>query len=140
MMLLLDALITGLLLVVLGLGVRLHRRLEGLRQDSELERLIEALGTASAHAQSALENLRQTADARGERLASDLTRAQRLLDDLHFLTSRGEQLADRLEEQISKTRPATATSGPTPARPAAAGSPGPELKRADLERTLGTLR
>ncbi len=96
--LLVDGLIVVLLLVVLGRGVRLQRNLRDLRSgDGEIERLIAALDRASARAQAALDGLRQTTEATSERLAGQLASAQRLLDDLQFLTGRGEQAADRLD-------------------------------------------
>ena len=115
--LLVDGLIVVLLLVVLGRGVRLQRTLRDLRSgDGEIERLIAALDRASARAQAALDGLRQTTGATSERLAGQLASAQRLLDDLQFLTGRGEQAADRLEAQIRRQRPAApASQTPPPA-------------------------
>ncbi len=142
--LLVDGLIVVLLLVVIGRGFQLQRQLRELRQDDgELDRLIAALDRATARAQAALDGLKQTAQATQEGLSGQLTSAQRLVDDLQFLTSRGEQAADRLVEQIRKERPvaqrAQATSAaPDQARPADA--PHRSVPAADLERTLRTLR
>jgi ABC-type transporter Mla subunit MlaD len=142
--LLVDALIVGLLLVVLGRGFQLQRQLRVLREDGgEIDRLIAALDRATARAETALDALRQTAEATGEDLTGRLANAQRLVDDLQFLTSRGEQAADRLAEQIRKERPLaqrmpTASSGPDQAR--AAGGSHRLVPAADLERTLRTLR
>jgi Domain of unknown function (DUF6468) len=142
--LLVDGLIVVLLLVVLGRGLRLQRSLRQLRHDDgEIDRLIAALDRATARAQAALDGLRQTAEATGERLAGQLASTQRLVDDLHFLTSRGEQAADRLVEQIRKERPA-AQPKPTMAadleRARPPGRPHRAVPAADLERTLRTLR
>jgi hypothetical protein len=138
--LVLDGAIAVLILVGLGLGLRLQRDLRLLRSsDGELERLIAALDSASQRSEAALHGLKQAAATADERLAC----AQRLLDDLHFLTNRGEQLADRLEEQIRKARPGTQRSEPpvraVTAKPAPfpADHAGPT---SDLERTLSTLR
>ena len=142
--LLVDGLIVVLLLVVLGCGLRLQRNLRILRSgDGEIDRLIAALDRASARAQAALDGLRQTTEATGAHLAGQLASAQRLVDDLQFLTGRGEQAADRLAAQIRKERPSapgseTAPPAPSrPPRPAAAKRTGPVT---DLERTLRTLR
>ncbi len=137
--LIVDGLIAVLLLAALALGLRLQRSLRQLRrEDGEIGRLIVALDTATSRSAGALEGLRQTADAAGERLAGQLASAQRLLDDLRFLGSRGEQLADRLEQQISRGRPA-AQRAPVVRPPAAA--PAPDADRAaELERTLRALR
>ena len=118
--LLVDALIVVLLLVVLGRGFQLQRHLRELRQDDgEIDRLIAALDRATARAEAALDGLRQTALATHERLAGQLTSSQRLIDDLQFLTGRGEQAADRLVEQIGKERPVSQraqTTRPAPTR------------------------
>jgi hypothetical protein len=136
-----DGALAVLLLAALGVGLRLLRSLRQLRSDdNEIERLIDALDAATERAAGALDGLRQTAEAAGQRLTGELAGAQRLLDDLQFLTSRGDQLADRLEEQIRKERPAAHRSPPV----AAAAPPPPGARAvdrtADLERALRTLR
>jgi hypothetical protein len=108
-----------------------------------MNRLIEALGHASGRAEVALDGLKQTAASTTERLARDLAGAQRLLDDLRFLSERGEQLADRLEEQIRRARPIAlreppATRPPTASRAVTATARAGEA--AELERALRTLR
>lgn len=132
----LDGLIAVLLVLSLILGLKLHLALRRLRNDNtDLDRLIGALDGATDRARAALDGLRQTAGDAGERLAGDVDKAQRLLDDLRFLCERGEHLADRLAEQIESGRarpPARADAG-TRGRP-------PGLPVADLERTLRTLR
>ena len=137
-----DGALLLLLLIVLGAGLRLQRSLDRLRcDDNEVKRLIDGLDAASARAASALDGLRQTADAVGERVAADLASAQRLLDELQFMTSRGDQLADRLDEQIRKGRPAA-----RPPAPVAVAAPPPEAtapaadRTSELERALRTLR
>jgi Domain of unknown function (DUF6468) len=136
-----DGALAILLLAALGLGLRLLGSLRQLRSDdNEIARLIDALDAATERAAGALDGLRQTAEATGQRLAGELAGAQRLLDDLQFLTRRGEQLADRLEEQIRKERPVAhraatvAAAAPPPAAARAAD------RTADLERALRTLR
>jgi hypothetical protein len=137
-----NGLLVLLLLLVLGRSFQLQRQFTELRQqDGELDRLIAALDRASGRAAAALDGLRQTAEATGERVTAQLTSAQRLIDDLQFLISRGEQAADRLVEQISRERPGNrrgpgAAAAPDPAR---AGD-GPHRAGAELERTLRTLR
>jgi Domain of unknown function (DUF6468) len=137
-----NGLIVLLLLLVLGRGFQLQRQFTKLRQqDGELDRLIAALNGASGRAEAALDGLRQTAEGTGERVTAQLTSAQRLIDDLQFLISRGEQAADRLVEQISRDRRGNqrgpgAAAVPDPVR---AGD-GPQRAGAELERTLRTLR
>jgi hypothetical protein len=136
--LIVDGLLAVLLLAALALGLRLQRSLHRLRHDDgEIGRSIAELDNATSRSASALDGLRQTADATAERLAEQLAGAQRLLDDLRFLSSRGEQLADRLEQQISRGRPATP---PTPLAPTPVPAPPQAGRAAELERTLKALR
>lgn len=136
--LVLDGTLAVLILVALGFGLRLQRNLRRLRGgDGELERLIAALDSATRRSEAALHGLRQAAAAADERLSG----AERLLDDLRLLTSRGEQLADRLEEQVRHGRP---PPRPDPPVTAASSRPRPPPDRvgpaAELERTLSALR
>jgi hypothetical protein len=139
--LLIDGAIAMLLLVALGFGLRLERRLRQLRcGDGAIRQLIEALDAATERSAAALDGLRRTAEATSQKLAGDLASVQRLLDDLQFLTARGEQLADRLEEQIQKGRPpAPRPAPPAPAVPVPAAAR-PAERTAELERALRTLR
>jgi hypothetical protein len=137
--LVLDGSIAILILAALGLGLRLQRSLRELRSnDGELGRLILALDGASERSAAAIDGLRQAAADADERLAG----AQELVDDLRFLTSRGEQLADRLEAQIRQARPAAQRSDPPPPKPAAPNPlrSHPAGHAADLQRTLSALR
>jgi ABC-type transporter Mla subunit MlaD len=136
-----DGALAILLLTALGLGLRLLRSLRQLRSDdNEIERLIAALDAATRRAANALDALRQTAEAAAQRLAGERAGAQRVLDDLQFLTSRGDQLADRLEEQIRKGRPAAPRSSPAVAAAVPPAGARAADRTADLERALRTLR
>jgi Domain of unknown function (DUF6468) len=137
--LILDGSIALLILAALGLGLRLQRNLRQLRSNGELERLILALDSASERSAAVLDGLRQTATDADERLAD----AQQLVDDLRLLTSRGEHIADRLEDQIRQGRPAAQRSPPPPPKPATPkplARSGQAGKAADLQRTLRALR
>jgi hypothetical protein len=135
--LIVDGTLAILLLAALGLGLRLLRSLRQLRSDdNEIERLIAALDAATGRAAGALEGLRQTAEAAGQQLAG----AQRVLDDLQFLTSRGDQLADRLEEHIRNGRPVASRSPPLAAAASPPAGARAADRTADLERALRTLR
>jgi hypothetical protein len=138
----LDGLIVVLLLAALGLGVRLHFGLRSLRQNGgEFERLVNALDAATGRAESALGGLKGAADEVGKRWHEEVATVQRVLDDLRFLTGRGEQLADQLETQIRQARTSaaevTARHDLSPATPAT--GPAPQAA-ADLEQALRALR
>jgi hypothetical protein len=134
----LDVLLVVLLLAVLVLGMRLRVRLRRLHHEvGGLEPSIGALDAASARSQAALAGLARAA----ERAAEQLSATQRLLDDLRFLTGRGEQIADRLESGIREARPATATPrlSAEPERPIAGNGTAAPLAD-ELQRALLTLR
>jgi hypothetical protein len=136
--LVLDVLLVVLLLAVLALGMRLRVRLRRLHHEvGGLEQSIGALDAASARSQAALAGLARAA----ERAAEQLSATQRLLDDLRFLTGRGEQIADRLESGIREARPATGTprSSAEPERPIAGNGTAAPLAD-ELQRALLTLR
>lgn len=139
--LVLDAVIAVLLLLALGLGYRLHLGLRRLRlDDGEFDRVIGALDTATDRARSALDGLRRTATDTGEQLSGELATAQQLLDDLRFLADRGEQIADRLAQQIECVRSPGARPPPAKRSPTADGTGPVPPPTADLERALRTLR
>ena len=139
--LVLDGLLVVLLLAVLALGVRLRVGLRRLhREVGGLEQSIGALDAANGRSEAALAGLARAA----ERAAEQLSSTQRLLDDLRFLTERGEQIADRLESGIRQARPAIAGgAAPRPSvEPQRAGTGngiGAPLAE-ELQRTLLTLR
>jgi hypothetical protein len=135
----LDVLLVVLLLAVLALGMRLRVRLRRLHHEvGGLEQSIGALDAASTRSQAALAaGLARAAEGAAEQLSA----TQRLLDDLRFLTGRGEQIADRLESGIREARPATATprSSAEPDRPIAGNGTAAPLAD-ELQRALLTLR
>lgn len=139
--LVLDGLLLLLLLAVLALGLRLRVGLRRMHAEiGGLEQSIGALDAANGRSEAALAGLGRAA----ERAAEQLSSTQRLLDDLRFLTERGEQIADRLESGIREARPAAAAGAtpPSSAKPQRAGTGnGAAAPLADeLQRTLLTLR
>jgi hypothetical protein len=137
-----NGLIVILLLVTLGLGWRLHLRLARLRRDdAALERLIEALNAATGRAEAALAGLKATARESKEQLEAGAEAARRVQDDLRLLTTRGDELADRLMAEIGRAR-AQRLAAPAPV-PAAVGEHDQRARpvsAAELERALRALR
>ena len=136
-----DGALAALLLAVLGLGLRLQRSLRQLRSRRRRDRAADRCARRGDRTRG---QARSTVCGRPPRprtngCAGELAGAQRLLDDLQFLTSRGEQLADRLEEQIQQGRPAAPERPRSRRRGAAPAGRAPADRRADLERTLRTL-
>lgn len=103
--LVLDIAIIALLVITLGAGYQLHKRLKSFRIDTkEFETLIQALDNASKRAESVLGSLRQIAEDVGAKLSEDADKTQSLLDELDFMTKRADQMADTLEGAISGAR------------------------------------
>ena len=147
--LILDAAIISLLVIALGAGYQLHRKLTKFRVDTkEFETLILALDNAAKRAEAALGNLRQIGENVGTKLTEDADKTQGLLDELNFMTKRADQLADTLEGAISSARKHEQKRMPTSANARSLEpSDVPKLmaqdqrRRApDLEKRLKTLK
>lgn len=101
----LDALIAVLLVATIAWCVLLNRRLVGLRRhQSELAGLIAELNMATERAEAGIAELKHSAEATGATLQSSIARAQRLNDDLTYLSERGSRLVDRLDHSTRSTR------------------------------------
>lgn len=101
----LDALIAVLLVATIVWCVLLNRRLVGLRRhQSELAGLITELNVATERAEAGIAELKHNAEAAGATLQSSIERAQRLNDDLTYLSERSSRLVDRLDHSTRSTR------------------------------------
>jgi hypothetical protein len=159
---LLEAALVLLLAVTLFHAVRLERALGVLKRDrAVLEDLVAGFNNSTRAAEAGIERLRGATDGAGRQIARQIDQAQRLKDDLGFLTERGDRLAERLEGAVRNARmyadqqavnaspsgPASVASAPAPSRApdlapapppsyaAAEPPPGPRL-RSEAERDL----
>jgi len=109
----------GLLIATLVHAVRLGRALALLRRDrGPLEELVQAFAASTREAQAGVDQLRQTADGAGRRIAQQIEVANTLRDDLAYMTDRAERLADRLDLAVRGSRPYEAARfAEPPARP-----------------------
>ncbi|KRA59540.1 flagellar positioning protein PflI [Caulobacter sp. Root655] len=119
----LNGLLAILLLVALGFGVRLERRLKALRDSHEgFAKAVADLDRAAMRAEQGLADLRAATDEAADTLADRIDRAQAL----------ATQLDERLNRPMVTPPPAaTARAAPTPARPAV-----PPPERAPEPETL----
>lgn len=77
---------------------RLERALRVLRRDrTALEELVAGFTASMTQAEGGVERLRATADGAGRQIAKHIEQARLLKEDLEFLMSRGEKLADQLD-------------------------------------------
>lgn len=139
--LILDVIVALLLVATLFYCVRLHRRLNVIREHrGELEALIQAFNESCTRAELGVRSLRSATDE-ATRLQQYLERSQNLRDDLSYLMDRGGSLADRLEGGVRTARTA-APSNPMQQMPAAAPAPAPAAPRATdrLRERAGGVR
>ena len=115
----LECVLVVMLAVTLLHAVRLERALGVLRGErAALGDAVATLESGTRQAESGIEQLRTAAENAGRQLARQVERAAALQDDLRFLHSRGESLADRMEALVragrgSVSRPAAAEPEPT---------------------------
>jgi len=102
---LLELALIGLLAATLFHALRLERALGVLKRDrAALEELVAGFNSSTRAAEQGIERLRTAADGAGRQLARQAEAAERLKDDLNFLTDRGEQIADRLDLAVRAGR------------------------------------
>jgi len=98
------------LIVLLGItlfhALRLERALGVLRRDRvALEQLVAAFNASTQQAEAGIERLRNAADGAGQQIARRIETATALRDDLHYLSERGESLANRIDALVRAARP-----------------------------------
>jgi hypothetical protein len=102
---LLEFVLVLLLGATLFHALRLERALGVLKRDrAVLEELVEGFNDSTRQAESGVERLRAAADGAGRQMARQIETAQRLRDDLAFLSDRSEKLAERLEGAVRAAR------------------------------------
>jgi hypothetical protein len=133
---------TTLLLLLVGVipfAWRLERRIATLRAEGGgLQDGARGISQATQAAEAALGRLRATAEQSGRLVAERVATAERLRDDLAFLTERAESLADRLDHLVRNARPLAPE--PQPAESAAPARPARSEAERDLLRALRGLR
>lgn len=141
----LDITLQCVLVVLLGVtllhAVRLERALNILRGErAALGDAVADLENGTRQAESGIEQLRAAAENAGRQLTRQVERAATLQDDLRFLHSRGESLADRLEALVRAGRePASKVPASEPKPSEAAPRVRSQAER-DLLRALQAAR
>jgi hypothetical protein len=108
--------------------MRLEKALGVLKRDrAVLEGLVTGFNESTRHAEAGVERLRAATEGAGRQIARQIEQAQRLRDDLSFLTERGDKLAERLDgsvrtarmlaDQAAMSSPAQASLPPLPSLP-----------------------
>lgn len=95
--LILDSLVIILLMATIFYAAVLSRRLSQLRRHrKDLDGAIRSLAEAAARADNGIKGLKHTAEETGNRLQSQIDRANALRDELALLVDSGDALAERL--------------------------------------------
>ena len=80
---------------------RLERALGVLRRDrAALEELVAGFNESTRQAETGIERRRAAADGAGRQIARHVDQARSLKNDLDFLISRGEKVADHLDKAV----------------------------------------
>jgi hypothetical protein len=102
-------LVEGALVLLLGAtlyhAMRLERALGVLKRDrAVLEGLVKGFNDSTRQAEEGVAHLMAATEGAGRNIARQIEQAQRLRDDLTFLSERGERLAERLETGVRASR------------------------------------
>ena len=93
---------------------RLERALGVLRRDrAALEELVAGFNESTRQAETGIERLRAAADGAGRQIARHVDQARSLKNDLDFLISRGEKVADHLDKAV-RVKSASNAGAPDP--------------------------
>src|SRR5688572_29666697 len=120
-----DVVVAVLLAATIVYAAILNKRLQGLRANkADFEAMVTEFNEATRRTEGAIQALRMAADQTGKALSAQVERAQALRDELGFLTSRADSLADRAvgngggRPEAPPSKPAAPAAAPP--RPAAA--------------------
>ena len=101
----LELVLSLLLAATLFHALRLERALGVLKRDRvALEVLVESFNTSTRLAEQGIDRLRSSAEGAGRQLSHQIDAAGGIKNDLLFLSERGENLADRMEQLVRSAR------------------------------------
>jgi hypothetical protein len=142
-----QILLEGVLVLLLGgtlfHALRLERALGVLKRDrAVLEALVAGFNDSTRQAEIGVDRLRAASEGAGRQIARQIEQAQRLRDDLSFLTERGDKLAERLEGAVRSARMFSDGAAMVSAPSAAAVQPAlpPQAVPASMEERGPRLR
>jgi len=100
--LLLEGLVAVLLVATIYYCVILNKRLSKLRDgQDEFTGLVQELNDSTRRAQNSFEDLKSLTNDTGKKLDEQIAAGQLLLDELSMITESGNNLANRMERQIT---------------------------------------
>jgi len=100
-----DIVICLLLMTAIAYAIALNRKLNVLRAArGDIEKLFADFSAATGQAEGGLQALKQGSAEASVSLAKNVTDACRLAEEMAFLVKKGNEIADRLEVEITASR------------------------------------
>lgn len=97
----LDIFLIVLLVLAIGYGIVLNRRIVALRRDQkDLDKLAASFNNATQRAETAVAQLRTATENSVRALQQTINKAESIIGDLEYLLQRGDRTADRLEGAV----------------------------------------
>lgn len=140
-----DVVICLLLVTAIGYAVALNRKLSVLRAArGEMEKLFADFAAATGQAEGGLQALKEGSAQAADSLSKNVGDACRLAEEMAFLVKKGNEIADRLEVQITASRKASQAAAPLhdglpqgPQNPAPQAPQRPQSPAKQAPETLG---
>jgi hypothetical protein len=111
----LDIVLIGLLVAGIIYASRLLRQLSALRASrADMEHFVADFSGTVMRAESSIKGLKQAARSSGDDLEQLIEKAERIMDELQFMTESADQTADKLGQSASL---ATAAKDSSPLKP-----------------------
>lgn len=118
-----DIFLILLLMLSIGYGIMLNRRIVALRRDQkDLEKVAVSFGKATQRAETGVAQLKAAAQGSATLLQEAIAKAEGLKKDLEYLVERAGSSADRLERSMRRDE-RVAVPEPRAAAPAGNGRP-----------------
>tara|TARA_B100001964_G_C14156944_1_gene564778 strand:- start:189 stop:767 length:579 start_codon:yes stop_codon:yes gene_type:complete len=96
-----DVILAVLLIMAIGYGMSLNRKIVALRDDQgKLEKLATSFYDATTRAEASVANLRSAAEESSRLLNEGVGETGEICEDLKYLIERGETIADELELKV----------------------------------------
>ncbi|WND01682.1 DUF6468 domain-containing protein [Temperatibacter marinus] len=101
--LVIDGVLAVLLIAAIGACMVVYKKLNAIRSgQDEMKAIVQELNTAVIEAQRSVGQLKHTAVEVEEQLQTQVKKAKVLSDELLLITEAGNNLADRIEQRLTK--------------------------------------
>ncbi len=105
MSLVIDGVLALLLVAAIAVCALVYRKLRIIKEgQGELRGLVTQLNKAVGQAEKSVSDLKQNASNAELKLSSEITRAKTMSDELKMITEAGNNLADRIENRLVRSK------------------------------------